>query len=194
MNYLAHLFLSGKDEDLLFGNFIADGVKGRQIALFPAPILKGILLHRQIDQYTDTHPVVRQSLLRLRQRYRKYAGVILDIYFDHFLAANFDGYSEVPLPSFTKGAYRIIMQREELLPERVKVFLPHMIAHDWLLHYAHLEGVHRSLTGLSRRTTFVSGMETAAAELAANYDLYRGEFESFFPDLVSFVAEQKIIN
>jgi acyl carrier protein phosphodiesterase len=191
LNYLAHIYLSGTDQDLIFGNFIADGVKGRQISRYPETVVQGILLHRRIDWFTDTHPVVRQSLIRLRQRYRKYAGVILDVYFDHFLAANFDVYSEKPLYAFTTEAYRIIMQRKDLLPERVKLFLPHMIAHNWLLHYAHLEGVHRSLTGLSRRTTFLSGMETAAAELEAHYDLYREEFEIFFPELISYVAEQR---
>jgi acyl carrier protein phosphodiesterase len=191
LNYLAHIYLSGEKEDLLFGNFIADGVKGRQIARFPAEVVRGILLHRQIDQYTDGHPVVRESISRLRQRYRKYAGVILDIYYDHFLAANFGKYSPVPLLPFTTEAYRVIMKREELLPERVKLFLPHMITHNWLLHYAHLEGVHRSLTGLSRRTSFVSGMETAAAELEAHYSFFEAGFEAFFPDLVSFVAGQQ---
>jgi acyl carrier protein phosphodiesterase len=191
LNYLAHIYLSGSDQDLLFGNFIADNVKGRQISRYPEEVVRGILLHRQIDRYTDTHPVVRQSLVRLRQRYRKFAGVVLDIYFDHFLAASFSAYSKVPLASFTTEAYRIILEREAELPERVRMFLPHMVKHNWLLHYSQLEGVHRSLTGLSRRTSFASGMETAAAELAANYSLYQEEFEAFFPELVLFVEEQK---
>jgi acyl carrier protein phosphodiesterase len=191
LNYLAHIYLSGDDKDLLFGNFIADGVKGRQIVQYPEGVVRGILLHRQIDAFTDAHPVVRQSLVRLRGRYRKYAGVILDIFYDHFLAANFEAYSPVPLLPFTTGAYRVVMEREELLPERVKMFLPHMIAHNWLFHYAQLEGINRSLTGLSRRATFASGMETAAAELEVNYALYEAEFEAFFPELVSFVDEQK---
>ena len=175
----------------MFGNFIADGVKGKQIIRYPDPVVQGILLHRQIDQFTDTNQVVQRSLQRLRRQYRKYAGVILDIFFDHFLAANFEQYSPMPLLHFSARAYRIITERQELLPERVLHFLPYMIAQNWLVSYAQLEGVNRSLTGLSRRTTFVSGMETAAAELEANYTLYETEFKAFFPELIAFADEQK---
>jgi acyl carrier protein phosphodiesterase len=190
LNYLAHIYLSGSDEELLFGNFIADGVKGRQINRFPQEIVRGILLHRMIDQFTDAHPLVQQSVRRLRERYHKYAGVVLDIYYDHFLASRFGHYSPVPLLPFTTGAYQVIMKREELLPERVKLFLPHMIAHNWLFRYADMEGIRRSFSGLSRRTSFESGMETAALELEENFSFYLAGFEAFFPDVIAFVAGQ----
>ncbi|GEO06810.1 ACP phosphodiesterase [Adhaeribacter aerolatus] len=191
MNYLAHSFLSGQDEELLVGNFIADSVRGSQFGLFPRKIAQGIILHRQIDTFTDAHPVVQQSKERLRPAYRKYAGVIADIYYDHFLAINFDRYSTVGLGVYTQQVYDSVQRHHAILPDRVKYFLPYMIEQNWLLNYANLEGIRRSLTGLSRRTAFISNMETAADELRENYHLYLHEFNTFFPDLMAFVEEQQ---
>ncbi len=186
MNYLAHVFLSGSEPELMIGNFIADAVRGKQILQFSEGIQKGIFLHREIDRFTDTHPVVYQTKNRLRPQYGKYASVIADMYYDHFLAANFNIFSSLPLSTFTAQTYSVLEQNWSILPERVKVFLPHMKAHNWLLSYAQINGIKQALTGLSRRTTFVSGMETAAQELELNYELYAREFLDFMPELVAF--------
>jgi len=191
LNYLAHSFLSGNDEELLVGNFIADSVRGSQLQLYPEKIAQGIILHRQIDTFTDSHPVVQQTKERLRPNYRKYAGVIADIYYDHFLAINFDQYSDLGLANYTQHVYNSVQRHHAILPERVLYFLPYMIEQDWLLNYANLEGIRRSLTGLSRRTAFVSNMETAADELRKNYHLYLHEFNIFFPDLMAYVKAQQ---
>lgn len=191
MNYLAHCFLSGTDEELLVGNFIADSVRGSQLHVFPEKIARGIRLHRLIDNYTDAHPVVQQSKERLRPNYRKYAGVIADVYYDHFLAINFDQYSGLGLAAYTNLVYTAIQRYQAILPAPVNYFLPYMISQNWLLNYANLEGIRRSLTGLSRRTTFVSNMETAADELQLNYHLYLLEFNQFFPDLRAYVAKEQ---
>ena len=191
MNYLAHSFLSGDDEELLVGNFIADSVRGSQLQLFPERIAQGIILHRQIDTFTDTHPVVQQSKERLRLGYKKYAGVIADIYYDHFLAVNFNQYSPENLTDFSQRVYALVNRYAAILPEKVKYFLPYMEKQNWLLNYAQVEGIRRSLTGLSRRTAFLSNMETAADELQLNYDLYFQEFNNFFPELLAFVKEKQ---
>jgi acyl carrier protein phosphodiesterase len=186
VNYLAHVFLSGSDSDLMVGNFIADAVRGKQFLNFPERIQRGILLHRQIDAFTDSHPVVAQTKDRLRAQYNKYAPVIADMYYDHFLASNFSQYSDQSLSDFSAKIYTILNAHWEMLPERVKQFLPHMIAHNWLLSYARLSGINQALTGLSRRTTFASGMETAAVELKENYGLYAADFDLFMPELITF--------
>ena len=188
MNYLAHVFLSGSDPELLVGNFIADAVRGKQILQFSPGIQRGILLHRAIDHFTDVHPVVSETKNRLRPAYGKYAAVIADMYYDHFLAASFPDFSPVSLGTFTAQTYSVLQQFWPVLPERVKGFLPHMMQHNWLLSYAQLKGINQALTGLSRRTTFISGMETAAAELAKNYELYQAEFRVFMPELIAFSA------
>ncbi|MDX5345995.1 MAG: ACP phosphodiesterase [Hymenobacteraceae bacterium] len=192
MNFLAHIFLSGSDEGLLLGNFIADSVKGKQALQYPERVQQGILLHRQIDFFTDTHPVVAKSKDRLRPQYRKYAGVIADIFYDHFLAANFDHFSEIQLKNYVNQVYRLFEQNQQWFPERVKHFLPYMIGQNWLEAYAGLKGIDRALSGLSRRTTFESGMDVAVQELEQHYDLYQQEFQLFFPELQAFVEEEKV--
>lgn len=186
MNYLAHVFLSGADPEIIVGNFIADAVRGKQVLEFPAGIQKGILLHRAIDHFTDFHAVVAETKNRLRPTYGKYASVIADMYYDHFLAAHFSEFSKEPLSTFTSQIYTVLQKHWNVLPERVKSFLPHMMQHNWMLGYAQLAGIERALTGLSRRATFNSGMETAAGELKQHYTLYEAEFRVFMPQLIAF--------
>lgn len=189
MNYLAHAFLSGSETNLLIGNFIADAVRGKQMLQYSAGIQQGILLHREIDYFTDVHPVVAQTKNRLRPQYGKYAAVIADMFYDHFLAANFESFARLPLRTFTAQTYSVLQEHWPVLPERVKHFLPHMIKHNWLLAYAGLPGINGALTGLSKRAAFNSGMETAALELETNYQLYADEFLVFMPELIAFAQQ-----
>jgi len=195
MNFLAHLFLSGLPAeasyaDVLVGNFIADSVPGKQLENYAPAIQTGIRLHRAIDTFTDQHPVVRRSTQRLRAAgYGKYAGVISDVFLDHFLAAHFSEYSAESLPDFTQRVYALLTSRQQEMPAHVQYFLPYMVQHNWLLGYAHLEGIGRALTGLSRRASAGSGMETAALELQANYAAYEADFQEFWPELQGYVRE-----
>ena len=108
MNFLAHLFLSGENDDIIIGNFIADAVKGRYIEKYNEKIRYGIKLHREIDNYTDNHPVFKQSRKRLLHKYHKFSGVIVDMYYDHFLAVNWSDYSDENLEAFVSNAYKIL--------------------------------------------------------------------------------------
>ncbi|GAA4358305.1 acyl carrier protein phosphodiesterase [Hymenobacter saemangeumensis] len=196
MNFLAHLFLSGPADapgyaDVLLGNFVADSVPGKQLEGFPPAVQTGIRLHRAIDTFTDQHPVVRRGTQRLRDAgYGKYAGVISDIFLDHFLARNFPDYSTESLSVFTQRVYALLSARTAEMPARVQHFLPYMVQQNWLQHYATLEGVARSLNGLSRRALPGSGMETAVAELQANYSAYEADFRAFWPALQGYVSLQ----
>lgn len=185
MNFLAHAYLSGNSDDLLIGNFIADSVKGSAINNFNNSIKKGILLHRSIDTFTDTHTIVHKSIERLRPGYHKYAGVLVDIFYDHFLAKNWQYYSPVELKNFTGKVYSVMQNNLGQLPPRSKEMLPYMIKYDWLTNYAKLEGIQNVLNGMSKRTRFVSNMEKAVADLEKDYSLYEGEFSSFFPELIT---------
>ncbi len=189
MNFLAHTFLSGSDEELLVGNFIADSVKGRQKDLYPIGIRRGIELHRLIDSYTDGHPIVQQTKERLRPEQGKFAGVITDMFYDHFLAANFKQYSAVPLLDYTLYVYQTVQKFPELLPERVQYFLPYMIKQNWLYRYAQISGIQASLNGLSRRSAFTSNMSTATQALEENYFDYKQDFDLFFPELQNYVKQ-----
>ncbi|AKD05814.1 ACP phosphodiesterase [Pontibacter korlensis] len=191
MNYLAHIYLSGTDTELLLGNFIADAVKGRQAELYAPGIAKGIRLHRLIDTYTDTHPIVAETKARLRPKYKKFSPVVADMYFDHFLARNFSKYGNVPLPDFVQQSYTLIQQHYHLLPERMQHLFTYMQRQNWLESYAEIEGIAQALKGISRRASFVSGMETAAEELVEQYELYKADFEVFFPELEKYVQDVK---
>ena len=195
MNFLAHLFLSGSPAvpvyaDLLAGNFIADSVPGKQLETYPPAVQTGIRLHRAIDTYTDQHSVVRRATQRLRAAgYGKYAGVISDMFLDHFLARYFAEFSEESLADFARRVYALLTARQAEMPARVQHFLPYLTQHNWLLGYVHLEGIAKALAGLSRRASAGSGMETAVAELKANYEAYEADFREFFPQLQQHVAE-----
>ena len=194
MNFLAHLFLSGTPgaatyADVLVGNFIADSVPGRQLDNYPPGVQVGIRLHRAIDAFTDQHPVVRGSTLRLRAAgYGKYAGVISDMFLDHFLARHFGEFTPEILPDFAQRVYFLLQARQGEMPPRVQQMLLYMTQHNWLLGYAETEGIRRALGGLSRRASPGSGMETAATELIANYTDYEADFRAFFPQLRQHVA------
>ena len=194
MNFLAHLFLSGPADapayaGVLLGQFIADSVPGRQLENYPPAVQAGIRLHRAIDTFTDQHPVVRRSTQRLRAAgYGKYAGVISDMFLDHFLARNFAEFSFESLTDFTRRVHAQLQAHEAEMPPRVQQFFPHLVLHNWLLGYAETEGIRRALSGLSRRAVAGSGMETAVAELERNYAAYETDFRAFFPELQAMVA------
>jgi acyl carrier protein phosphodiesterase len=150
----------------------------------------GIRLHRAIDTFTDQHPVVRRSTQRLRAAgYGKYAGVISDMFLDHFLARHFFEFSTETLSKFTQRVYAALQLREAEMPPRVQQFFPHLVQHNWLLGYAETAGIARALSGLSRRALAGSGMETAVGELERNYAAYEADFREYFPQLQQRVAE-----
>lgn len=190
MNYLAHLYLSGDDTALLLGNFMADHLKGpERHQLQPPGVQKGIALHRHIDHFTDTHPVVEQSKARVRSQFGKYAPVIVDVFYDHFLATDWQKYHPEPLPKFTHKTYALLQAHEQQLPQGARHMLPYMIRHDWLNGYALMPGLQRVMEGMSRRSRFDSGMEKAPAFLQLHYQAFGEEFNAFFPALQQSVQK-----
>ncbi len=191
MNFLAHLALAAPDEGLLVGNFIADHVKGNRWQQFVPSVQAGILLHRAIDYFADTHPLVRQSAQRLRPRYRHYAGVLVDVFYDHFLAASWNRYMEVPLSVFSKEMYVLMNRHYELLPPTSRLFLRYAAKRDILAAYAQVEIIGYVLQGMARRIARPSGIETATEELQTQYHEFGEEFAQFWDEIVRFVAEKK---
>lgn len=187
MNYLAHLYLAGKESDKIIGNFIADAVKGNDYLNYSPGIRNGILMHRRVDSFTDSHPVVKESIKRLRPGYHKYAGVIVDMFYDHFLACFWDDYSDENLLDFTNHRFAVLINHYHILPQRIQRILPHMIRNNWLMAYASLDGLDKALTGISHRTAFVSRMEHAVEDLKSCYSCFESEFREFFPQLLEYV-------
>lgn len=183
MNYLAHIYLSGEDPEVILGNFMADGIKGKKYLKYPPKIQKGILLHRFIDSYTDAHPTFKKSTKRLHENYGHYSGVIVDILYDHFLAHNWDEFSEVPLEQFTLNFYELLNDNYAMLPSRIQKMMPYMIADNWLLSYASIKGIGRILYQMNQRTKNRSKMNFAILELETYYEEFEAEFRSFFNEL-----------
>ena len=186
MNYLAHLYLSGNDDFIKIGNFMADSIKGNKYNLFPVKLQKGILLHRKIDWFTDNNDIVKQSKKRLNKRYGHFKGIIIDILFDHYLAKNWNDYSNIPLQKFTHSFYLSLQDNYGLLPERIQFMMPYMIEADWLTNYANLTGIESVLIGMNKRTKELGQMDLAIEDLKNNYHEFEGDFTLFFKDLIDF--------
>ena len=187
MNYLAHIYLSGESEEIKVGNFIGDFVKGNQHQQFPQQVAFGILLHRRIDSFTDHHPAVIQCIQLLRPGYGKYAGIVTDVFFDHFLAFNWQDYSLDTLPQFTKNAHAIFLSNFGLLPLRVKQVLPFLIYHKRLESYANQENMLTVLEIMSRHTSLPANAQWAMQILIQEYKQFEALFRSFFPELIDYV-------
>ena len=190
VNYLAHMYLAGDDADSVIGNFIADHVKGEDILNYSSAIVAGIKMHRAVDLFTDTHPIVKLSISRLRPKFRKYSGVIVDMFYDHFLSAEWDNYSKIDIDTFTGQRFGILMSNSEIMPYRAQYLLPFMIKHNWMKMYGSIEGLNRALTGMSKRTSFASQLEIASTELEKYYEKFKGEFEEFFPQVVEYIKQE----
>ncbi|REG81689.1 acyl carrier protein phosphodiesterase [Algoriphagus antarcticus] len=190
MNYLAHAYLSFGQDEVLVGNFIGDFVKGKMMNTFPQQVQNGIKLHREIDKFTDTHPLVRAGQSYLRPKYRLYSSVITDIYFDYFLAKNWDRYSEITLLDFTQKTFTTLKHYHLLFPDRFANMLMWMEQENWLLQYKQIEGIRKTLTGMSRRTRFPSKMEMAHLDLVEKEQEYQVIFFAFFEDLETFAREK----
>jgi acyl carrier protein phosphodiesterase len=190
MNFLAHIYLSGDNEFIKIGNFMADGIRGKQFENFPEEIQKGILLHRAIDTFTDAHPVFRKSTKRLHERYHHYAGVIVDIFYDHFLAKNWSNYSDEDLEEYVTRFYQSMYTNHDLLSERAKGILPYMEKQNWLSSYQSIDGIHEILSRMDRRTDNNSNMRFASEELKEYYSEFEQEFSSFFEDIKAYCASK----
>jgi acyl carrier protein phosphodiesterase len=191
MNYLAHIYLSGDNELVTIGNFIADGIKGKDYKKYSSDIQKGILLHREIDTFTDANPIVRKSTKRLHKKYRHYGGVIVDILYDHYLAKNWTRYSEVALDEYIDDFYNSLDRNIDVLPERILKMMPYMIADNWLLNYASIEGIQKVFNGMNKRIKHIDNMNEAINELEEFYEEFETEFTEFFDELRTF-SETKL--
>ncbi len=190
MNYLAHLKLSGDHEYIMLGNFIADHIRGNKISHLPQEVIDGIMLHRKIDYYTDHHPEFMKTRARLHKKHHKYAGVIADVIYDHFLAKYWNEYSQYALSSFTTYSYGIMLRHYSLLPSKTKKILPFFIMQNWLTSYRKFEGLRRSFQFLAKRAKFKSNMENAVEDLIDDYELYEKEFRAFFPDIATYCQNE----
>jgi len=191
MNFLAHIYLSGEDDFVKIGNFMADSIRGSQYLDYPNSLQKGILLHRHIDSFTDAHPIYRKSKHRLHEKYGHYSGVIMDIAYDHFLAKNWSKYSNEKLEDYAADFYKLMQDNYEILTERTKGMLPYMIGRNWLVSYATIAGLEMILFQMDYRTKHRAHMQEAIVEIQDFYTEFESEFFQFFEELV-LSCQQKL--
>lgn len=183
MNYLAHAYLSKNNKEFLVGNFIADHVRGNQLASFPSGIVEGIKLHRKIDVFTDEHPLFRKSKRVFYPNFEKHSGILVDIYFDYFLAKDFHLHSETPLEQFSEQVYKIYQEHSDFLPENSARFLSYAVKNNIYKAYANIEGISQVLFHLSQRIRHGVELHNSVNLLRANESEMQANFDAFFSDL-----------
>ncbi|MCH7403647.1 ACP phosphodiesterase [Belliella kenyensis] len=191
MNFLAHAYLSFGEPKILIGNFIGDFVRGPIETIYEKEIVIGVHLHREIDRYTDTHPVVKEAQALLKPQFARYSSVITDMYFDYFLGKYWNNYHTQQLDEFAQDVYKVIDLYIDILPDNFLKAYQYMKHYNWLYAYSEIDGIRRALTGISKRTRFDSKMENAHLFLDENHEILRQHFGDFFDDLVRF-SKQKL--
>lgn len=190
MNFLAHTYLSGCNEEIIIGNFMGDYVKGRSYNHYPELVRKGILIHRDIDTYTDMHPITRRSKLRIMSRYHKYAGIIIDIFYDHFLASLWDEFSSLPLQDFVNRTYDLLKRNYKVLPEAVKKWFPTFLENNWMMAYQTVDGIELVLERMAANTSLPNHAGYAVEVLSERYSSFKDDFLEFFPSIIQFLEEK----
>lgn len=190
MNFLAHTYLSGCSEEIIVGNFMGDYVKGRNYLLFPELVKKGILIHRDIDTFTDMHPITRRSKLRVAAKYHKYAGIIIDIFYDHFLASLWDNFSTLPLDEFVNRSYDLLKRNYKVLPEAIKTWFPTFLENNWMMAYQTVDGIELVLERMAANTSLPNHAEYAVEVLSDQYESFKDDFLEFFPLIIQFLEEK----
>lgn len=190
MNFLAHIYLSGDNDLMKIGNFMADGIHGKNFDTFPMEIQKGIILHRAIDTFTDAHPIFRQSTKRLHANYHHYSGIIVDIFYDHFLAKNWSSYSDETLENYSERFYQSLKDNYNDLTPKTQKMMPYMIDHNWLLSYQTIEGIENVLIKMDNRMKRDSNMRFSVMELRTFYSDFEQEFTDFFEELRTHSKEK----
>lgn len=183
MNYLAHIYLSGQNRQIQIGNFVGDAVKGKAYEQYPANFRKGILLHRQIDAFSDTHPLVKEAVSLGKSVFGRYSPIVTDIFFDHFLAINFRKYTRQGLNSYAFSFYLALIVNYRYLPSRFQNFLWHFILTNRLSRYATTGGIKQSLAIMAEYRGLPVNPDEAIQFLQTHFSDLQNLFENFFPEL-----------
>ncbi|HOS83671.1 MAG TPA: ACP phosphodiesterase [Bacteroidales bacterium] len=191
MNSLAHSFLSGTDEQVIVGNFLGDFVKGNSHTLYPPAIQKGILLHRSIDNFADNSTIVKQSILIFKPIYGRYAGIIVDILYDHLLSTHWNSYTNIQRDVFIEFTYNSLLKYYHLVPKRAQQLIPSLVYNNWMRYYASFYGLEKVLSRMATRTSLPQHTMECIDVFKRNYKELELHFQEFFPELQNFVAQQK---
>ena len=191
MNFLGHIYLSGPDTELAIGNLVADQIKGNRISELPDKIKSGIVLHRLIDEFTDNHISYKKCVRELFPKYRHYSRVIIDMYFDHFLAANWDNFHKTPLKIYSNSFYEKLEKSCFYFNDQVQYFICNLINQKWLEKYSNLKDLEVILKQMEGRTKFPSKLAASTYDLIEKYTYFGSHFFHFMED-VTFFSKNKL--
>jgi len=194
MNYLGHFYLSGKQPDVIFGNFIGDVIKGSRWKTYPESIQRGILLHRFIDDYTDNHPDTKRAKDRIRSYFSITSAIVVDMYFDHFLSLRWSQYCNLSLLEFSSDVFEKLRNYESEMPSYTGVLFQKMRDEQWLLSYKSIDGISFALERMGERVRFENNWNEAKMVLMKNYNLLEDDFHRFFKEIVLEVNRKFNIN
>ena len=192
MNYLAHLYLSEPTEDAWLGSLLGDFVKGPLDGRYSEDVTRAIALHRKIDSYTDAHPVVLQSKSRVSAQRRRYAGIMVDMFYDHFLAKYWREFHDEPLEEFTARIYAILARRQAMLPEKLQQMAPKMAQWNWLASYAEVSSIHTALDRMGQRLKYQNRLLHSADELVEHYTGLEADFRAYLPQVQQFAKRHHV--
>lgn len=193
MNYLAHLFLAEDSPESRIGNLLGDFLKGSLESyktIYSEEIIQGVKTHRLVDVFTDTHPIFIKSKRRIAQKNRRFAGIIIDVFYDYFLANNWAKFSQENLDIFIKNIYITLEENQDILPAKLQKILPKILAENWLASYQSVSGVSLTLARIGRRLKRDNNLATAGDELINNYSEIESDFFNFFPELIAYVDKK----
>ena len=195
MNWLAHLLLAEPTPEGTLGNLLGDLVKGEARKSLNPKLQRGLACHQAIDIYTDNHIIVERSKSRIDRQYRRFAGILIDVFYDYILANNWQDYSDIAIEQFTTTTYASWSGHLETLPTYARGVIQRLIAEDWLASYETLSGIENTLARISwrlnRRSKRTYDLTPAIAELTDNYLALEQDFQQFFPQLQTFTMSNK---
>jgi acyl carrier protein phosphodiesterase len=186
MNYLAHLFLAPPTPRSQIGNLLGDFQRGLDRATCCPEIRQGILMHQKIDEFTDRHPIVQQSKQFCAPPHRRFAGIVLDVLYDHFLAKHWLQYTDIALEDFAIAVYHTLQNHQDLLPSKLQRALPDMVTNNWLCSYRDLAVVQYAIQRIGQRFKRPTPIVASYQELIQSYDNLESLFQQFFPELVVY--------
>lgn len=189
MNFLAHAFLAGDAPALIVGGVVGDWIKGPLPGVLPDDLAKGVALHRAIDAFAETHPAFCRSRARMSPERRRYAGVLVDIFYDHLLARDWALLQRETLGSYCAEVYRQIAGRLDEIPESARYALELMAREDWLQSYRDLDGIADVLARMARRARRPNPLEGGEQEFLADASGFGDDFQAWFPDAKRFVEQ-----
>jgi len=194
MNYLAHIYLARQSDHAMLGAMLGDFVKADFAGKYGAEMEREILIHRKVDSYTDSHPVVKAARQKFVSGRRRYAGIVLDVFYDHVLAKNWSSYCSTPLPGFIRDFYRALAANRALLPERLAEIVPMIVEQDWLSAYRDIAGFEATIRRISGRLSRNGNLLCDCLwDVTANYEFLCDGFNEFFPELIRFAEDQRAL-